>query len=150
MNEKLFEKVSVPYGLTEEQAQRARDYVKGHILEGLTVKEICDKYGMSTSTLYNDKHLKNIVFQRYVNSLTAVLATDELEDFRVISNQIKQDALKPNATYKDRELYLKVFGWVVEYNEEQKKAEYGLTSKVIQNEKSLEERKNALFAKLKR
>lgn len=143
---KIFESVEVPHGLDEKQAEWARNYVKGRTLEGLTIEQTCKKYGMNTGTLYNDKHLKNIVFQRYVNALTAILATDEIGDFQMIANQIKQDALRPNSTHKDRELYLKVFDWLVEYNAEIQKAKYGLESKVTTEEKTLEERKSALFA----
>src|SRR5690625_2751699 len=116
MAEKIFENVKVPYGLDETQAERARWYVKGTIMEGLTIEELGKKYDMGgSSTLYSDKYLKNVLFNRYVNALKGELASDELADFKVFANNIKQQAMKPNATHKEKELYLTVFGWMNEY-----------------------------------
>lgn len=140
--------VAIPQGLDDKQSERARIYVKATVLEGLTVKETCDKYGISSGTLYNERHLKNPVFNRYVQALThECIGRDDFADHQFIANKIKENAMKSSASQKDYDLYIKAWGWMFEYMKHQKLKEMGVSTDG--DHKTPAERKARLLKRLK-
>lgn len=150
MTFKAFEDVSIPSGLDDSQIEIARQYVHGRNIEGLTITDLCKKYNISSNTLYNDKHLKNPTFNQYVNRLIGTMASDELEDYRIIANKVKQNALKPNATQKEIDTYLKVFDWVGTVIEATEKQKHGITDDNQYQQKSVDELRLSLIDRLQK
>lgn len=147
MANEMFQSVEVPSGLDEKQAEIARMYTKAVVIEGKTVKAFWEETGVSTNTLYNARHLKNTLFKRYVHAMTAAQSIDEVADFKVIAQMVKADAIKPNSTFKEREMYFKLYSWLGDYISDQGRKEYGLSSNE-QNSMSVEERKASLLTRL--
>jgi|SRR5699024_6411195 len=145
-----FDKVPVPDGLDSKQQERAIKYVTGTVLEGLTITETLEKYGISSGTMYNEHHLKNPVFENYIQRLTAeCVSTDDIADFHIIAGKIKQNALKSGATRADYELYLKTYSWLEEYVKQTKMQELGINKGGMADTRTVEEKKAVLLSRLK-
>lgn len=147
-----FSSVDIPTSLDAKQVERAQKYVTGTVIEGLTVTDTSKKYGISTKILYDDRHLKNPVWNRYVQALTnECVDTDDYADHVYIRNRIKQNAMKPNATKEDFLLYERYFPWMIAYDKAKKMKELGISEdgQMITDTRNLEEKKASLLQRLK-
>ncbi|RIU93305.1 hypothetical protein [Oceanobacillus picturae] len=143
-------KVPVPHGLEEKVAERARQYVEGTVINGLTVKQFSETYGISTSTIYNEHHLKNGLFNRYVHQLTKeVVDGDDISDHLYIAEKIKNEAMKPNANKQDYEMYLKAWGFMFDIMKVQKEKELGFSTGEEKDTRTVDEKKAVLLSRLK-
>ncbi|WP_163583425.1 hypothetical protein [Gracilibacillus saliphilus] len=145
-----FSKVPVPQGLDDKVSERARLFVEGTVIKGLTVTQFCKEYEISSGTMYNERHLKNPVFNKYVHALTKeVINGDDISDHLYIAEKIKNEAMKPNATKQDYEMYLKAWGFMFDIMKQQKEKEIGFTPEGATDTRSVEEKKATLISRLK-
>jgi len=146
-----FSKVEIPQGLDEKQAERARLFVEGTVMKGLTQTDFCKSYGISSGTLHNERHLKNPIWNKYVHNLTKeVVNGDDVSDHLFIAEKIKNEAMKPNAGKQEYEMYLKAWGFMFDIMKQQKERELGFTDgKMASDTKTVEEKKQSLLSRLK-
>ncbi|QGQ47250.1 phBC6A51 family helix-turn-helix protein [Metabacillus sediminilitoris] len=141
--------IPVPSGLSEEQVNLAKAFVKERHETGISVQEFCSKYGKSTKTFYEWKNDEK--FESYLTALGGtIVSDDEREAYQIVKKKIMQMATKQNASVKEIELYLNTFSYVVEAEKQERMKELGIQpahEKAGEN-KTVEERKNALIGRL--
>lgn len=141
-------KVPVPPELDDKQAKRARDFVEGTILKGMKQAEFCKQYNISSGTLHSERHLKNVHFSKYVQQLThECIGKDDIESHQIIMKRIQQNAMMPNASTKDIDLYNDFYSWMFKFYEATKLKELNVTTEG--DSRTVEEKKLSLLSRLK-
>lgn len=146
-----FSKVAIPQGLDSKQVERAKLFVEGTVIKGLTQTEFFKQYGISSGTIHNERHLKNPLWNKYVHNLTKeVIDGDDISDHLYIAEKIKNEAMKPNAGKQEYEMYLKAWGFMFDIMKQQKEKELGYVSGTGSlDTRTVEEKKQSLLSRLK-
>lgn len=151
MNEKM-DKVEIPKGLSVRQVEIAKAWVDFERNVGGTVEEfIKANKPFSSSTFY--KWREDYQFNYYIRNLMGeVITSDERQAYQAVKTRIIEMATSPNANIREIELFTEHFKYVVDAEklEAMDKLNIVPEGKEITDNRTLEERKNALFAKLKR
>ncbi|PWW20225.1 putative insertion element HTH domain-containing protein [Cytobacillus oceanisediminis] len=138
-----------PDTLSDEQIRIAKAFVSERHEKGIGVTEFCSKYRISTKTFYEWR--KNEVFESYLVALGgSIISDDERQAYQLVKKKIMAEATKANAGVREIQLFLDNFSYVVEAEKQERMKELGITpAHERQSEKSVEEKKLGLLARLK-
>ncbi|MEE6451712.1 phBC6A51 family helix-turn-helix protein [Gottfriedia acidiceleris] len=141
--------IPLPSGLSTEQVNLAKAFVKERHQSGISINDFVTKHGKSTKTWY--EWIKDEVFSSYLNALGGtIISEDERSSYQVVKRKIMSNATKASATVKDIELYLKTFSYIVDSERIERMIELGISPahEKIGETRSVEEKKASLLARL--
>ncbi|GGF16931.1 hypothetical protein GCM10010954_14470 [Halobacillus andaensis] len=141
--------ISIPYGISKEQAEKAKRFVIARHQEGISITDFCKREGISTKTFYQWKDDK--VFSSYLTALGETIVTDdESEAWQQVKKKIMKLATSEKAGAKEISLFMESFEYVVEAEKQARMKELGIVPEHEKrgSEKSLEDKKAVLIQRL--
>lgn len=149
-DQKTFNDVPIPVGVDSKMVTVAKDYVTSRLKDGFTMGELFQRHSMSSKTFYQ---WKNDIpeYEAYINQLSDVLVDEnELEQVRKMKKKILAFADKSSPSSAEMKMFMETFSYLFEADARLQMDKLGLNkvSDSGNSEKTLEEKKNSLLARL--
>lgn len=146
----VLDSVPVPKGLSAKQIKIAKHNAIERMKDGYTIGGFCKEFNVSTATFY--KWLDIPEFNKYLTALSgAIIPDDEMQAYRMMKKHVAKLAYKQNPTPKEVELFMDVYGYLVEHDKRKQAEKLGLNKPVSDkaDNRTVEEKRNALLNRLR-
>lgn len=143
------EQVPVPDKLSQRQIMIAKAWTKEKHETGITVKDFCSKYNLSSATFY--KWQDDLTFSKYLSDLSGEIITDdEREAYEKVKKKIMQLATQKNASVKEIQLFTDHFQYIVENEKRETMKKLGINPDAgnSADNRSIEDKKAILIGRL--